>query len=75
MISKISTMKNLPAIISYPESPEHKRKFTDHKTKRQLVAHGHHSNRQIKISALFRGMFGIFHAITEFLCVYSKISR
>jgi hypothetical protein len=52
--------------------------FTDQKTKKQLVAHGDYScsaNCRTKISAIFRGIFGIFRAISKFLCVYSTISR
>jgi hypothetical protein len=51
---------------------------TDQKTKKQFVAHGNYTsaaNWRTKISAIFRGIFGIFRAISKFLCVHSMISR
>jgi len=42
LLPKIFTLKNPPTIISYPEEPQPKGTFTNHKTKKQLVTQGYH---------------------------------
>jgi hypothetical protein len=47
------------------------------KIKRKLASYGHYSiiaNCRTKMSAVFRGIFGICHHILKCLCIYNKIS-
>jgi len=50
----------------------------EHKTERKLVAHGDYcsiANCRTKLSAIFRGTFGIFRDISEYLFLYSTLYR
>jgi hypothetical protein len=52
--------------------------FTGQKTKGQLMAHGGYSSVakcRVKISSIFRGIFGIVRGICEFAWIGSTISR
>jgi hypothetical protein len=73
---KLFTSKETPKLFCIPKDPWHY--IIVNWTKKQLLAQEDYSrisNGLIKIPTLFRGMFGIFHVISKFVLIYSKISR
>jgi len=75
-VSEPSTSKETPKIILYyRETPDC---GNVNKTQKQLLAQEDYSSivkGRIKIPAIFRVIFGIFHGMSGFTFIYSTISR